>query len=180
MGEVIAIPLASERRAATVLAALRRLAAGHQTGRPAGGRVRRSVDLAGAGVRRVRQTVCQGAEYAVTGGVVGFSVAGACAVASRRASWLTGPVEEAIGPFLALLFGLVLGVVLGVALDAIGRRRRAAHDVGGFTRLVPPGAAARQGDALARGYPAVRITLPESAERELRAILGREVARAND
>jgi hypothetical protein len=34
MGEVIAIPLASERRAATVLAALRRLAAGHQTGRP--------------------------------------------------------------------------------------------------------------------------------------------------
>jgi len=177
MGEVIAIPLASERRAAAVLAALRRLEAEYRAPPPAPGSApRRCAGRAPAGLRRVLQ---RAGVPGLTGGIIGLTIAAVYARATNGLHWVPALLDDARRAPLGVAVGGALGVALGLTLPAARRRgtRRGAaegpaHDPGDASWLITFVTVERDGSASARTRTAVRrISLPGAAEGRLKAIL---------
>jgi hypothetical protein len=174
MGEVIAVPVVSQPRAAEVLATMRRLeeeyrlAPARSGPQPAGQAARRR-ERAGGGFRPWRS----GAAGAAIGGIAGAGAAFLGAAVVRGPSRSIGALRSSLA-----------GGLLGAAVGALARRsfvpggRRWSEDDRPVTWLV---SCVTWDEATPRPrgvrLSVLRVTLPEAAGARLKAILARASAR---
>jgi hypothetical protein len=196
VGELIAIPLSSERRAALLLAALRHLESEYQVSQPASDGTPGWLSR-GARRRRMLSGARACLKDGLVGGVLGTMLAAVWAIwavwtgTSRGRPWegsLAGLSE--VTP-LVLALGLTLGALAGVvwslsrkALSLWRReraRRRCAPEAGGLADhvswLVAYLTLERDESGCSRLHTTVvRLSLPAEAEGRLRAALARAAA----
>jgi hypothetical protein len=184
MGELIAIPLSSERRAAAVLASLRRLEAEYLV-TPAPADV--ALSWIGGLLRPRRWWGLWGIHPAVWLALA-IEIGAMAIVVIKfgtvpRFPWRVPPLGAPDGVLpVGVLLGLAVGLALGLRLArtvAARQRRGRRRDTGNVTWLVSY--VTREPDGSGSGRvraSVVRISLPEAAEGRLRAILERAAATA--
>jgi hypothetical protein len=185
VGELIAVPVTSERKAVVALATLRRLEAEYQVNRrtesgppgPPGGRPR-------AWLRGALRGVRAGLGAAPVGAALVLALAGVCAGILTQLPWTTVAVGRAEGALCGVAVGLALGAAVGPARrwratrgDADGVTGAGTADAGDVSWLVSYVTLERDRAGSGRlRASVVRINLPEAAEGRVRTILERAAA----
>jgi hypothetical protein len=189
VGELITIPLTSERKAVGVLASLRRLEAEYQVGQQA---ERRPPGLGGAHTRTQIGAILRqgfaGLGQALVGGVLGLTLAAICIPVLRALPWASDIFGRAEGALCGLAAGIAAGLALGLVVHLAGRWRanQATADEamvasatvdGDVSWLVSYVSCQRDETGIGQLRVSVlRLCLPEAAEGRLRTLLERAAA----
>jgi hypothetical protein len=172
---MIAVPVASERTAARLLATLRRLEAEYQVSPEAALTPGRRRSVRGP-LRRGLPAAWVGLKHALLGGLLAVLLTALCAGALSGGMWQGSLVGLLEGSPLVPALSLTLGA-LGGGAYFLARRPPAGEEVraqGAVTWLVSYVALERDEAGEGRLFTTVvRLTLPRSAEGRLKAVLAR-------